>query len=82
MEKQRKRTTTKMEKQQKWKIKENEQQQKWKMKEAELKENQNKNLFESARQMVIDNIPDNKIIKYLRIQEDDLMKIKMDIAAK
>lgn len=67
---------------QQWKIKENEQQQKWKNKEAELKENQNKNLFESARQMLLDNIPDNKIVKYLSIQEDDLVKIKLDIAAK
>ena len=70
------------EQQQKWKNKENEQQQKWKIKEAELKENQKKNLFESARQMLLDNIPDNKIVKYLSIQEDDLMKIKLDIAAK
>ena len=69
-----------MEKQ--WKNKENEQQQKWKIKEAELKENQKKNLFESARQMLLDNIPDNKIVKYLSIQEDDLVKIKLDIAAK
>ena len=69
MEKQRKRTTTKMEKQ-------------WKIKEAELKENQKKNLFESARKMLLDNIPDNKIVKYLSIHEDDLMKIKLDIAAK
>lgn len=67
---------------QQWKIKENEQQQKWKIKEAELKENQKKNLFESARQMLLDNIPDNKIVKYLSIQEDDLVKIKLDIAAK
>ena len=67
------------EQQQKWK---NEQQQKWKIKEAELKENQKKNLFESARQMLLDNIPDNKIVKYLSIQEDDLVKIKLDIAAK
>ena len=67
---------------QQWKIKENEQQQKWKNKEAELKENQKKNLFESARQMLLDNIPDNKIVKYLSIQEDDLVKIKLDIAAK
>ena len=70
------------EQQQKWKNKENEQQQKWKIKEAELKENQKKNLFESARQMLLDNIPDNKIVKYLSIHEDDLMKIKLDIAAK
>ncbi len=70
------------EQQQKWKNKENEQQQKWKIKEAELKENQKKNLFESARQMLLDNIPDNKIVKYLSIQEDDLVKIKLDIAAK
>ncbi len=70
------------EQQQKWKNKENEQQQKWKIKEAELKENQKKNLFESARQMLLDNMPDNKIVKYLPIQEDDLMKIKLDIAAK
>ena len=69
------------EQQQKWKNKENEQQQKWKN-EAELKENQKKNLFESARQMLLDNIPDNKIVKYLSIQEDDLVKIKLDIAAK
>ena len=68
------------EQQQKWK--KNEQQQKWKIKEAELKENQKKNLFESARQMLLDNIPDNKIVKYLSIQEDDLVKIKLDIAAK
>ena len=67
---------------QQWKIKENEQQQKWKIKEAELKENQKKNLFESARQMLLDNIPDNKIVKYLSIQEEDLVKIKLDIAAK
>ena len=67
---------------QKWKNKENEQQQKWKIKEAELKENQKKNLFESARQMLLDNIPDNKIVKYLSIQEDDLVKIKLDISAK
>ena len=65
---------------QQWK--ENEQQQKWKIKEAELKENQKKNLFESARKMLLDNIPDNKIVKYLSIHEDDLMKIKLDIAAK
>ena len=70
------------EQQQKWKNKENEQQQKWKIKEAELKENQKKNLFESARQMLLDNIPDNKIVKYLSIQEDDLVKIKLDISAK
>ena len=70
------------EQQQKWKNKENEQQQKWKIKEAELKENQKKNLFESARQMLLDNIPDNKIVKYLSIQEEDLVKIKLDIAAK
>jgi flagellar biosynthesis GTPase FlhF len=70
------------EQQQKWKNKENEQQQKWKIKEAELKENQKKNLFESARKMLLDNIPDNKIVKYLSIQEDDLVKIKLDIAAK
>ena len=70
------------EQQQKWKNKENEQQQKWKIKEAELKENQKKNLFESARKMLLDNIPDNKIVKYLSIHEDDLMKIKLDIAAK
>ena len=70
------------EQQQKWKNKQNEQQQKWKIKEAELKENQKKNLFESARQMLLDNMPDNKIVKYLPIQEDDLMKIKLDIAAK
>ena len=67
---------------QQWKNKENEQQQKWKIKEAELKENQKKNLFESARKMLLDNIPDNKIVKYLSIQEDDLVKIKLDIAAK
>ena len=67
---------------QQWKNKENEQQQKWKIKEAELKENQKKNLFESARKMLLDNIPDNKIVKYLSIHEDDLMKIKLDIAAK
>ena len=39
-------------------------------------------IFESARQMLLDNIPDNKIVKYLSIQEDDLVKIKLDIAAK
>jgi hypothetical protein len=32
--------------------------------------------------MLLDNIPDNKIVKYLSIHEDDLMKIKLDIAAK
>ncbi len=66
MENKRKRTTTKMENKRK----------------AELKENQKKNLFESARKMLLDNIPDNKIVKYLSIHEDDLMKIKLDIAAK
>ena len=74
------------EQQQKWKNKENEQQQKWKNKENEQqqkwKKNQKKNLFESARKMLLDNIPDNKIVKYLSIHEDDLMKIKLDIAAK
>lgn len=65
-----------------WKYKENEQQQKLKIIETELKENQKKNLFESARQMILDNIPDNKIVKYIPIQKEDLMKIKLDITSK